>query len=261
MAQRVLELIRISNGRAFVLFTSYRSLEEVYELCRAKLEGWGYLILRQGEKRRDEILRTFSADGHAVLFAVTSFWEGVDVQGEALSLVILVKLPFAVPTEPIQQARMEALQREGKEPFYSYTLPQASLRLKQGFGRLIRSKKDCGVIAVLDKRMRTKAYGRRFIHDLPPAPVIDQLTEVAAFYHAIASGFGETALPSESGLSAAGENDDTQTEASDSLLQTNLKARIGKKASAAGKKPPKETIKKSEYHVVSSFDIDEEQPP
>ncbi|HZW48816.1 MAG TPA: helicase C-terminal domain-containing protein [Bacillota bacterium] len=261
VAQRVLELVHISSGRAFVLFTSYRSLEAVYELCRSKLKEWGYLTMRQGEKRRDEILRTFSADGHAVLFAVTSFWEGVDVQGEALSLVILVKLPFAVPTEPIQQARMEALQREGKEPFYSYTLPQASLRLKQGFGRLIRSKKDCGVIAVLDKRMRTKVYGRRFIRDLPPAPMIDQLTEVAAFYHAIEAGLSETILPSKRMVEAAKQSDENKADITDLFAQTNLKAKSSKKSSAEAKKTLKETEKKSEHHVVSSFDIDEEQPP
>jgi len=116
---------------------------------------------------------------------VASFWEGVDIQGEALSLVVLVKLPFAVPTEPILQARMEALQREGRDPFSHYSVPQASLRLKQGFGRLIRSKTDTGVIAVLDKRIRSRSYGRRFLRDLPPAPIIDTTEEVARFFHDI----------------------------------------------------------------------------
>ena len=259
VAQRVLELVRISKGRAFVLFTSYRSLAEVYELCHAKLEEWGYPVLRQGEKRRDEILRNFSADGHAVLFAVTSFWEGVDVQGEALSLVILVKLPFAVPTEPIQQARMEALQRAGKEPFYSYTLPQASLRLKQGFGRLIRSKKDCGVIAVLDKRMRSKTYGRRFIRDLPPAPVIDQLTEVAAFFHVIETGLPAAASLNENSLEAAEKMNNAAIGAA-GRAEAKKKAQPGKKTAVA-KKPASEEAKEASHRVVSSFDIDEEQPP
>ncbi|MCE5197179.1 MAG: DEAD/DEAH box helicase [Negativicutes bacterium] len=260
VAQRVLELIRISKGRAFVLFTSYRSLTEVYELCHAKLEEWGYAVLCQGEKRRDEILRHFSTDGHAVLFAVTSFWEGVDVQGEALSLVILVKLPFAVPTEPIQQARMEALQRDGKEPFYSYTLPQASLRLKQGFGRLIRSKTDCGVIAVLDKRIRSKTYGRRFIRDLPPAPVIDQLTEVAAFFHAIETGSPAAALPQQNSREAAAKMANAAAGAA-ARAQAQSKAQAGQKTGGAAKKPVKEKTKEPARRVVSSFDIDEEQPP
>jgi len=188
VAQQIMELTSISKGRAFLLFTSYHSMEEVYQLCNEKLEEWNYLTLKQGDFRREELIKRFSEHGHAVLFAVASFWEGVDIQGEALSLVVLVKLPFAVPTEPILQARMEALQREGLDPFSHYTVPQASLRLKQGFGRLIRSKTDCGVIAVLDKRIRSKTYGRRFLKDLPPAPIIDTIEEVARFFHDIDYG-------------------------------------------------------------------------
>jgi ATP-dependent DNA helicase DinG len=188
VAQQILELVSISKGRAFLLFTSYHSMEEVYQLCNEKLEEWNYLTLKQGDYRREELIKRFSEHGHAVLFAVASFWEGVDIQGEALSLVVLVKLPFAVPTEPILQARMEALQREGLDPFSHYTVPQASLRLKQGFGRLIRSKTDCGVIAVLDKRIRSKTYGRRFLKDLPPAPIIGTMEEVARFFHDIEHG-------------------------------------------------------------------------
>ena len=188
VAQQILELVSISNGRAFLLFTSYRSMEEVYQMCFQKLEEWGFLTLKQGDLRREEMIKRFSEHGHAVLFAVASFWEGVDIQGEALSLVVLVKLPFAVPTEPILQARMEALQREGRDPFSHYSVPQASLRLKQGFGRLIRSKTDTGVIAVLDKRIRSRSYGRRFLKDLPPAPIIDTTEEVARFFHDIDHG-------------------------------------------------------------------------
>ena len=182
VARRVCELTAISQGRAFILFTSYRAMQVCYQQCKEELNQQGWLVLMQGEKRRDQLLADFIADGRAVLFAVNSFWEGVDVPGEALSLVVLVKLPFAVPTEPIQQARMEALEREGVDPFRSYTLPQASLRLKQGFGRLIRNKQDTGVIAVLDRRISTKFYGQRFLRDLPAAPRLETLAEVAAFF-------------------------------------------------------------------------------
>lgn len=188
VAQQILEMVAISKGRAFLLFTSYHSMDAVYHLCHDKLAEWNFLTLKQGDSRREELIKRFSEHGHAVLFAVASFWEGVDIQGEALSLVVLVKLPFAVPTEPILQARMEALQREGLDPFSHYTVPQASLRLKQGFGRLIRSKTDRGVIAVLDKRIRSKTYGRRFIKDLPPAPIIGTMEEVARFFHDIEQG-------------------------------------------------------------------------
>ncbi|MCL2547817.1 MAG: hypothetical protein FWE76_01475 [Symbiobacteriaceae bacterium] len=182
VAQRVAELVSISRGRAFILFTSYRAMQDCVLRCSDSLADQGWPVLVQGEKQRDVLLSEFMAHGNAVLFAVNSFWEGVDVPGDALSLVVLVKLPFAVPTEPIQQARMEELQRQGRNPFESYTLPQAVLRLKQGFGRLIRNKQDTGVIAVLDKRILSKKYGARFLKDLPPAPRIHYLEEVAAFF-------------------------------------------------------------------------------
>ncbi|MCL2497595.1 MAG: hypothetical protein FWF06_03160 [Symbiobacteriaceae bacterium] len=175
-------LTAMSKGRAFILFTSYRAMQVAYQQCAAQIQEQGWQVMMQGEKRREQLLADFIAHGAAVLFAVNSFWEGVDVPGEALSLVVLVKLPFAVPNEPIHEARMEALAREGKDPFQSYTLPQAVLRLKQGFGRLIRNKTDTGVIAVLDKRILTKRYGQRFLRDLPPAHKIYQPEEVAAFF-------------------------------------------------------------------------------
>jgi hypothetical protein len=157
-------------------------MQVCYDRCSEILREQGWLVLMQGEKRREQLLAEFIEHGNAVLFAVNSFWEGVDVPGDALSLVVLVKLPFAVPTEPIHQARMEALQKQGKDPFDNYTLPQAVLRLKQGFGRLIRTKQDTGVIAVLDKRILTKRYGNRFLRDLPPAPKLHNLEDVAGFF-------------------------------------------------------------------------------
>ncbi|NLN84182.1 MAG: ATP-dependent DNA helicase [Firmicutes bacterium] len=181
-AEQVLELVQYSKGRAFVLFTSYRSMDAVFDQCSEQLEEMGFNLLRQGDYPREETLRRFREGKASVLFAVSSFWEGVDIQGDDLKLVILVKLPFAVPTEPILQARMEDLERQGKNPFYHFTVPMASLRLKQGFGRLIRSKSDRGVIAILDKRIKTKSYGRRFFKDLPVTPVIHELSEVEAFY-------------------------------------------------------------------------------
>ena len=182
ICKRVPELTEMSRGRAFILFTSYRSMQDCHQRCSDVLSQQGWDVMIQGEKRRDVLLADFIKSGKAVLFAVNSFWEGVDVPGDSLSLVVLVKLPFSVPTEPIQQARMEALQREGKDPFRDYTLPQAILRLKQGFGRLIRTKQDTGVIAILDKRILSKSYGNRFLRDLPPAPRIGKLDEVRAFY-------------------------------------------------------------------------------
>ena len=181
-ARRVPELVSLSRGRAFILFTSYRAMQECHERITEVLADQGWLVLMQGERRREQLLAEFIQHGNAVLFAVNSFWEGVDVPGDALSLVVLVKLPFAVPTEPVQQARMEALQREGMDPFDRYTLPQAVLRLKQGFGRLIRSKQDTGVIAILDKRILSKRYGAKFLQHLPPAPRIHSLEEVAEFF-------------------------------------------------------------------------------
>lgn len=182
-AEKILELVYISQGRAFILCTSYQSMDEIYSRCYQKLTEWNFLTMKQGDYRREEIIQNFSKDGHAVLFAVASFWEGVDIQGDALSLVVLVKLPFAVPTEPILQARMEALQREGKDPFRYFSVPQASLRLKQGFGRLIRSNTDRGVIAILDKRILTKTYGKRFLKDLPPTPIVHSIEDVISFFH------------------------------------------------------------------------------
>lgn len=159
--------IEATGGRAFVLFTSFKMLIETYEELRPKLERQGINCFRQGEVQRHLLLQNFKSDITSVLFATSSFWEGVDVQGEALSNVILVKLPFSVPDEPLVEARQELIAKRGGNPFMEYQVPQAVLKFKQGFGRLIRSKTDKGVVVITDKRILTKHYGKIFLNSLP----------------------------------------------------------------------------------------------
>ncbi len=168
IAEMTHRAVRISRGRAFVLFTAYGMLRKVYDLLRDKLEAEGYHTLRQGEENRSRLLKRFREDISSVLFATDSFWEGVDVHGEALELVVITKLPFRVPSEPIIEARIEAIERRGGNAFLEYTVPQAAIKFKQGFGRLIRRKTDRGAILILDKRLVEKSYGRIFMNSLPP---------------------------------------------------------------------------------------------
>ena len=177
-------LINMSEGRAFVLFTSYRNMEQVYEELAEKLD---FPVLKQGDMPRGELLETFRADTHSVLFATSSFWEGVDVEGEALSLVIMDKLPFANPSDPLTQARMRQLEERGVHPFSTYQIPTAIIALKQGFGRLIRSHRDRGVVAILDSRLATRSYGRRFLESLPPARVVWNSIEAKRWWEGIAA--------------------------------------------------------------------------
>src|SRR5262249_52302680 len=135
-------------------------------------------------------LRRFRADGDAVLIATMSFWEGVDVPGHALRLVILDKLPFAVPSDPIVAARCRAIEDDGHNPFLAYSVPEAAITLKQGFGRLIRRRTDGGVVAILDRRIRTRGYGATLLSALPPARRTDKLADVRAFWAAV-RGVGE----------------------------------------------------------------------
>jgi len=162
-----------SQGRALVLFTSFSLLNRVAAQVRDKLAQVGIIVLCQGEMPRHTLLEKFRADTRSVLMATSSFWEGVDVAGDSLINVVLTRLPFTVPDEPVIQARMEDLRRQGKNPFYCYQVPQAVLRFKQGFGRLIRTKRDKGVVLVLDKRIITKNYGHWFLEALPNCPTQD----------------------------------------------------------------------------------------
>lgn len=176
-AAKVREMVYVTGGRALVLFTSYKSMNAVYDKL-APLSGEGYTLLKQGAGSRSDIMRSFVTGERSVLLAVASYWEGIDVPGEALSCVILVKLPFSVPTEPIMQARFEHMERKGEDAFRTYSLPQAVLKLKQGFGRLIRTATDRGVVAILDHRVQSKFYGKAFIKDLPPARITYDLEDV-----------------------------------------------------------------------------------
>ena len=177
-AREVIEILRRTAGRAFVLFTSYAMLGAVRALVEPAIE---FPVFVQGAAPRSTLLRQFRETPHAVLLATSSFWQGVDVIGEALSCVIIDKLPFASPADPITAARMEAVREQGGNPFSDYQVPLAVLTLQQGLGRLIRHRQDRGVLAILDPRVTTKAYGRRFLDSLPPAPVTRTLDDLARF--------------------------------------------------------------------------------
>jgi ATP-dependent DNA helicase DinG len=167
------------QGRAFVLFTSYANLREVHA---AAADAIDYPILVQGTAPRSALLRDFKATPNAVLLATSSFWQGVDVVGEALSCVIIDKLPFASPGDPITAARIDAINARGGSAFGEYQVPLAILALQQGLGRLLRHRQDRGVLAVLDPRLRTMGYGRRFLASLPPAPIVSDLGAIERFF-------------------------------------------------------------------------------
>jgi len=170
LADAVLKAVSLSGGGAFVLFTSFDLLRQTHGLLKGQLERQGLTVLRQGEGGgRHQLLASFRKEQHAVLFGTDSFWEGVDVKGDALRLVVIVRLPFQVPTEPIQQARAERITALGGDPFREMSVPQAVLKLRQGFGRLIRSRTDRGAVLILDSRIVTKNYGKRFLKSLPEA--------------------------------------------------------------------------------------------
>lgn len=162
------ECLKITRGHAFILFTSFSALDQAYRALSDDLQAMGITALKQGQESRSVLLDRFRSDTSSVLFATDSFWEGVDVAGEALQCVILPKLPFRVPTEPILEARAEAIQEAGGNAFRDYSVPQAVIKFRQGFGRLIRRRSDRGVVLVLDKRIVTKQYGKIFLDSLPP---------------------------------------------------------------------------------------------
>jgi ATP-dependent DNA helicase DinG len=178
-ADQVIQILQATEGRAFVLSTSFAGMNALYERAAPELD---FPCLRQGETSKTALLDQFRATPHAVLFATASFWQGVDVRGEALSCVIIEKLPFAVPTDPIVAARLRFLDEQRADSFYAYSVPQAIISLKQGLGRLIRSTTDKGVLAILDPRLRTKGYGRVFLKSLPPCHVTSDLDDVARMF-------------------------------------------------------------------------------
>lgn len=171
LANLINHSVAITGGRAFILFTSFGQLRRVADLCEPTIRKLGIDVLRQGEDSRDLLLRRFREDESSVLFATSSFWEGVDVKGRALELLILAKLPFAVPSDPIQEAQFEYLKRQGRDPFDNLVVPRAVIRFKQGFGRLIRSRTDRGAVIIADKRVTQMRYGRRFLQSLPDLQV------------------------------------------------------------------------------------------
>jgi ATP-dependent DNA helicase DinG len=174
-AEAVKRYVARTEGRAFVLFTSYELMDRVRKLAGAALEEEGYTLLVQGEGLpRAAMLERFREAQRAVLFGVASFWEGVDVRGEALSNVIIAKLPFSPPDHALVEARLERIREDGGDPFRELTLPDAVIRFKQGFGRLIRSKADTGIVVVLDRRLLEKSYGLTFLESLPPVPVVQE---------------------------------------------------------------------------------------
>ncbi|HSN18998.1 MAG TPA: ATP-dependent DNA helicase [Gammaproteobacteria bacterium] len=173
-------IIEASGGRAFLLFTSHRALKEAAELLNGTLD---YPLLVQGDMPRRRLLETFRQQGNAVLLGTSSFWEGVDVKGPALSVVVIDKLPFASPGDPVLKARLDLMKNEGRNPFMEYQLPQAVIALKQGVGRLIRDTTDKGVMVICDPRLTGKPYGRVFRESLPPMRPTRDLEEVTAFLH------------------------------------------------------------------------------
>ena len=180
-AAEVIKIINATEGRAFVLSTSFAGMNELYERVAAQID---YPCFLQGSAAKGELLKKFRATPHAVLFATSSFWQGVDVRGEQLSCVIIDKLPFAVPSDPIVAARQRFIEDQGGSSFNEYSVPQAVISLKQGLGRLIRSTTDRGVLAVLDPRLRTKMYGQTFLKSLPRCRVTSNIDDLSRFFAA-----------------------------------------------------------------------------
>lgn len=172
-------VLAASRGRAFILFTSYRALQYVAERLRGDSR---HPLFVQGDAPRSQLLDRFRESHGGVLLGTSSFWEGVDIKGEALSCVIIEKLPFAAPNDPVLQARLELLRKQGLNPFMSYQVPQAAIALKQGMGRLLRDPGDRGVVVIADTRLKTKPYGRVFLESLPPMPVTQDIADVQDFF-------------------------------------------------------------------------------
>ena len=182
VAQEVRSLLHITSGRAFLLFTSYANLHDVHDKLESTVP---FPLLAQGTAPRSVLLREFRETPNAVLLATASFWQGVDVSGDTLSCVVIDKLPFASPGDPLTAARMENIEQTGDNPFSEYQVPLAILALLQGLGRLLRHRSDRGVLALLDPRLRTKGYGKRFLDSIPPAPVTHKLSDVERFFNSV----------------------------------------------------------------------------
>ncbi len=178
-ADVIYDVLEASRGRAFVLFTSYQQMRQVYEMLKIRLD---HPLMMQGEAPRTALVETFRNTPGAVLFGTSSFWQGIDVQGEQLSCVIIDRLPFAVPSDPVIAARTEAIRQAGGNAFYEYQVPQAALALKQGFGRLIRGSTDRGALVLLDNRITKLAYGKVFFDSLPPYRLTKKLEDIQNFF-------------------------------------------------------------------------------
>ena len=195
IAEEMRQLLTASRGRAFLLFSSRRMLEDVYALLTPQLT---YPLLRQGEMSANDLTRRFRAEEGAVLFGLKSFWEGVDIAGDALSLVVIDKLPFATPDDPVHEARVKQMKNKGEDWFGNYVLPQVIMQLKQGVGRLLRTRDDRGVMAILDTRLQSKGYGRRVISSLPPATRTALIADVQRFYTRSPTTHESTTYPYQS---------------------------------------------------------------
>ncbi|HEX3036670.1 MAG TPA: helicase C-terminal domain-containing protein, partial [Thermodesulfobacteriota bacterium] len=183
----ILDAVKASRGNALILFTSYSLLERVYGNIKDELVELGLMPLKQGSLPRARLLDKFKIEDKSVLFATDSFWEGVDVPGESLQLVVITRLPFKVPTEPIIEARVEQMEKQGINSFIEYTVPTAVLKFKQGFGRLIRTRTDRGAVLVLDRRIISKNYGKYFLDSLPKCKRVmgktkDVIEELEGFF-------------------------------------------------------------------------------
>ena len=194
LMQAALPVLRASQGRAFVLFTSYYAMHKAYDYLKQMLP---YELLMQGDLPKHQLLEKFRQTENAVLLGTSSFWEGVDVRGESLSCVIIDKLPFASPGDPVMQARIDAIKRNGGQPFMEFQVPQAVIALKQGVGRLIRDVNDSGVVMIGDPRLKQKAYGRIFLNSLPEMPVTSDVKDVENFFSALQGAEVNTVVAAE----------------------------------------------------------------
>ena len=179
LIKRTEGILRYSEGRAFILFTNIRMIEKAYGCLSKSLPEFKFL--KQGDIPRHQLVENFQRSNNCVLLGTNTFWQGIDVPGDALEIVIITKLPFAVPNDPVTEARLNELSREGKNPFIEYQIPQAIIMLRQGFGRLIRKKDDSGLVALLDPRLKTRSYGGKFLASLPRCQQTTELSEVKEF--------------------------------------------------------------------------------